>query len=325
MRASEQPPRSPLREVGEGPGVRSTTAPEGSIARFFAVTFGWSWSVGAACWAAGGYGDNASLGHLAWGFAFMMGPTLGALVATRGMPWPARRAALGLTMPRARWMAVAWLIPFTMIVVATLASTLLPGVRLRWPSEGLVEQMLLLSTPEKAQKVADLPPWLLSAGLLSQALTGSLFNVPFMLSEELGWRGVLWASWQRLGFWPNALATGLVWGVWHAPLIALGHNYPGMPLAGSLLMVAFCLLLTPPLHWVRENGGSVWHAALFHGTVNGTTMLGILCLVAPDWRGRGITGLAGLAVLLVASVVTALVRRRRDPTHPPPDAAGGGV
>lgn len=283
--------------------------PPGATARFFLVTFGWSWGVGAACWAAGGYGSNTGVGHVVWGAAFMLGPAFGALVATHGMPWATRREALGLVAPAARWLPAAWLIPFLMIAAATLGSMLLPGVRLRWPSEGLVEQMLLFSTPEKTQKLAAWPAPLLSLGMMAQALTGSIFNVPFMLSEELGWRGALWASWQRLGFWRNALATGLVWGVWHAPLIALGHNYPGMPLLGPLLMIVFCVLLTPPLHWVREQGGSVWHAALFHGTVNGTAMLGWLCLVAPDWRGRGITGLAGFAALLVAVVVTALLRR----------------
>ncbi|RYE85318.1 MAG: CPBP family intramembrane metalloprotease [Myxococcales bacterium] len=293
--------------------------PRGTTATFLAVTFGWSWSVGAACWAAGGYGSSIDVGHVVWGFVFMLGPAIGALVATRRMPWPRRREVLGLTSPRAAWLPAAWLIPFALIVAATLGSALLPGVRLRWPSEGLVAMMRELSTAEKAEKLAAWPAPLLSLGMLTQAVTGALFNVPFMLSEELGWRGLLWSSWRPLGFWPGALATGVVWGVWHAPLIALGHNYPGMPVRGPVLMVVFCVLLTPPLHRVREGGGSVWHAALFHGTVNGTAMLGWLSLVAPDWRGRGITGLAGFAVLLGAVGATAWERRR----WPPGDRPGG--
>ncbi len=132
-----------------------------------------------------------------------------------------------------------------------------------------------------------------------------------MLSEELGWRGALWSRWRSLGFRSkHALATGVVWGVWHAPLIAMGHNYPNDPIAGPFLMTIFCVLLTPVLHLVRERGGTIGHACLFHGTINAGATLGKICIVSPSWIGLGIVGLPGMVLLAIASAIALAVAVR---------------
>lgn len=276
---------------------------------YLLVAFGWSWSVAAVCAVVRGF--RSEVGHVVWGFLFMLGPMIGALVAAQRWPRGRRLAALGLRAPQGQALLWAWAVPALILLVATVSAALLPGVRLRWPSEGLIEQVALLGKPDQVEKIRTMPAMLLSVGLLVQTVTvGAVLNTPMLLSEELGWRGLLWSCWERLGFWRNALWTGLVWGLWHAPIIALGHNYPGMPVAGVFLMILFCVLLTPSLHAVRERGGTVWHAALFHGTVNGLATLGRLCLVAPDWRGTGIVGVTGLATLALSVVATAWVRAR---------------
>jgi hypothetical protein len=164
---------------------------------------------------------------------------------------------------------------------------------------------------ESAAKLATVPPTLISVGLGVQTLIfGPVVNAPIMLSEELGWRGTLWAEWRSLGFWRHALATGVVWGFWHAPLIAMGHNYPGDPVLGIFLMIVFCVLLTPALHLVRDRGGTIWHACLFHGTINAGATLGVLCIHSSSWAGRGIVGAPGLLALAVTAGWVALARRR---------------
>jgi hypothetical protein len=40
-----------------------------------------------------------------------------------------------------------------------------------------------------------------------------------------------------LGKWKAYLIVGVIWGLWHAPLIAIGFNYPGMPVLGILMMI----------------------------------------------------------------------------------------
>ena len=65
---------------------------------------------------------------------------------------------------------------------------------------------------------------------------------------------------------------GIVWGLWHAPLTVQGHNYglsyPGYPWTGILLMCLFCIFAGICLMWLTVKSGSIWPAALCHGTLN---------------------------------------------------------
>jgi hypothetical protein len=266
-----------------------------------------SWAVALGLYATGGMGTPWR--HVVGGFAFMIGPAIGAVVAVRGLPKGERGGVLAIARPKLdRWLVLAWLVPLLLVGAATLASGLVPGVAVRSPAAGLVAT-LDAADPGKSGRLTAFPPAVLSLLLtLQAAVMGAALNVPMMLSEELGWRGLLWSQWRSLGFWRHAAMTGFVWGVWHAPLISLGHNYPGMPVSGIGLMIVFCMLLTPALHLVRDRGGTVWHACVFHGTINASATLGTLCIAAPSWVGRGITGMPGFVVLAASVVLVAMVR-----------------
>ena len=41
-----------------------------------------------------------------------------------------------------------------------------------------------------------------------------------------------------LGRWRAALIYGALWGLWHAPIIVGGYNYPGYPVLGVIMMCA---------------------------------------------------------------------------------------
>jgi membrane protease YdiL (CAAX protease family) len=101
-------------------------------------------------------------------------------------------------------------------------------------------------------------------------------NVLFALGEELGWRGFLFPQLTPLGQWKAMLISGIVWGVWHAPVIAQGHNYPGYPVLGIFMMIVFCVLLGIILSWLYLNTKSPWVAALGHGSVNAAAGLPIM-------------------------------------------------
>ena len=282
--------------------------------RFLAISYGVSWAIAAVVYATGGIGSPVRLAI--GGFVFMLGPAVAALWLTRSMTREDRRAALGLRFRFDRWLLFAWLIPAVLVGAATLASALVPGTRLLSPAAALHAQIAASAGPAEADKLARFPAWLLSLLLVIQAFAiGPLINVPFMLSEELGWRGLLWSRWRRFGFVRHAFATGVVWGLWHAPLIAMGHNYPGEPRRGAALMILFCVLLTPSLHHVRDRGKTIWHACLFHGTINAGATLGKICIVSPSWEGLGIVGLPGLVLLAGAAAVILVVRARVSSIH----------
>jgi hypothetical protein len=290
--STDPPPTSPL---GDRPALW-----------MLAVAYAFSWSVALALWATGGITTGPR--HVVGGLVFMCGPAVAALVVRRAFRLP--RRDLGLALSFDRWVVVAWIVPLVILALAVVASLAAPEVELLTPTAALAEQLRLHASPEAAAELGQFQPGVLSLLLVLQAcVMGPLLNTPMMLSEELGWRGLLWSRWQGLGFWPHALATGFVWGLWHAPLIVMGHNYPDAPVLGVPMMIGFCMLLTPVLHHIRERGGSVWHACIFHGTINATATLASLCLLGGSSLLRGIVGVPGFLVLAAATVVVVMIRR----------------
>jgi membrane protease YdiL (CAAX protease family) len=85
-------------------------------------------------------------------------------------------------------------------------------------------------------------------GLLSSVTISFLSGC----GEEIGWRGLLHTELRPLGFWPNALLTGLFWLGWHLPLLALGYGYPAHPGLGVLLMAAHLLTASVGYAYLRE-------------------------------------------------------------------------
>jgi membrane protease YdiL (CAAX protease family) len=118
------------------------------------------------------------------------------------------------------------------------------------------------------------------------------------------------------------LITGAVWGLWHAPLIVQGYNYPGFPALGVLAMVVFCIGMSFALTAVRELTGSLIPVAAAHGMFNGIAVL--LIMLAPDAHPilAGPLGLLGgtLFALLGAAGWAAVARRRG--TSQPTSTAG---
>jgi membrane protease YdiL (CAAX protease family) len=105
-----------------------------------------------------------------------------------------------------------------------------------------------------------------------------LINIVFALGEELGWRGFLLPHLMPLGQWKAILISGIIWGVWHAPAVAQGHNYPGYPILGMFMMIIFCVLLGTIFSWLYLNTKSPWVAALAHGSINAVAGLPALFL-----------------------------------------------
>ena len=63
--------------------------------------------------------------------------------------------------------------------------------------------------------------------------------------EELGWRGYLLPKiGEKLSPLSASVFTGVIWGLWHAPIIAMGYNYGTNNLiAGIFAMTVFCTVL----------------------------------------------------------------------------------
>jgi membrane protease YdiL (CAAX protease family) len=143
------------------------------------------------------------------------------------------------------------------------------------------------------------------------------FNMIFAFGEEFGWRSYLLLRLAPLGGVPAAIITGIVWGLWHAPLIILnGYNYPGHPMLGVIVMVVFTVALSMIFTWLRFRSGSVWPSTLAHGAINAQYGFGFLLLSPADPLLRAPFGLVGLVPMIVFAIILATTGRlRAEPDH----------
>jgi CAAX protease family protein len=109
-------------------------------------------------------------------------------------------------------------------------------------------------------------------------LIGPLVGLLLGFGEEFGWRGFLQGQLVRLGKKRGVLLVGLIWSAWHYPVILMGFNYPGHPIAGLLMMTVYTTLLAFVLGYAMLKTGSIWLAAFLHG-LNNQTMAFIMIFV----------------------------------------------
>ncbi len=90
------------------------------------------------------------------------------------------------------------------------------------------------------------------------------------LGEEIGWRGFLLPELIKIMSFPKAaFLSGLVWAVWHYPLIIFGGYHGHSHLLYSLgCFTAVIIALSFPLSWLRLRSGSVWPCTFFHASHN---------------------------------------------------------
>ena len=90
----------------------------------------------------------------------------------------------------------------------------------------------------------------------------------FGFGEEYGWRGYLQGELVKLGKIRGILIVGMIWGIWHWPVIWMGHNYPGYPLWGTFLMTGYTILLGFILGYVMLKTRAIWLVAFLHALNN---------------------------------------------------------
>jgi membrane protease YdiL (CAAX protease family) len=112
------------------------------------------------------------------------------------------------------------------------------------------------------------PQTFLIAGFINTVVVGPLLGLWIAFGEEYGWRGYLQGELVKLGRVKGVLLVGVVWGVWHAPAVMMGHNYPGHPVLGPIAFLVFNLFLAIFLGYVMLKTGSVWLAAFMHALIN---------------------------------------------------------
>lgn len=120
--------------------------------------------------------------------------------------------------------------------------------------------------------------YLLQNGLFAVLLAPAINMFP-ALGEEVGWRGYMMPRLkERFGLLNGRLLGGVVWGVWHWPLMLLvgyeyGTDYLGAPLLGLVVWCVVCFALNTLLDILYEKTESIWVPAIAHGAFNAIAAL----------------------------------------------------
>jgi uncharacterized protein len=209
---------------------------------------------------------------VAWTLA-MFAPGIAAIVANRLIAGESVGALrLGRLGPK-RYYLWALLTPPALSVVALFFTVLLGAGEL-----DLTFSTVRAALPEGVEQGPIPLGLIVVVQALVAILLGSLINTIPAMGEELGWRGFLLPRLMYLGKWRAIVLSNVIWGLWHAPAILQGHNYPETPVLGVFLMVGFCLLIGIFLSWVYLATRSPWAPALGHGALNASAALPLLFL-----------------------------------------------
>lgn len=198
--------------------------------------------------------------------------------------------AYGLTFGGFRYYLLAYLLMLGYHLVHSLISLGL----------GLGE---LVSLTEGFSRLAPDFQWPAWQIVLMIFILGPIQNIIFGFGEEFGWRGYLVNKLLPRGLWYTIVASGIIWGLWHAPVILMGHNFPEHPYFGVVLMTLVMIPLGAVFLWLRLKSGSAVVVGFAHGVLNGTVFLGGAFVPEASMLLANPVGLIGLPLFSLMAYV----------------------
>jgi len=261
------------------------------LAFFLLLTFGITWTADFSMIARGVRFD-ASIPI--WAFfavaATMWIPAISAYVVRR---WVTRVGFSDAGLRFGPWKPylVVWVTVPLVFVLIYLLSWLVGTARPDWSLSAYLAQLQSARLPELLKS----PKVLLSLLFAVSVTFAPVLNPLATFGEEFGWTGYLLPGLLPLGKWSATIIYGLIWGLWHAPIVAKGYNYPGHPFAGVVMMCFFTIALALIQASLRIRYGSVLLTTWLHACVNaqGRGILPVVFSVANPLYG-GFTGFIGL-------------------------------
>jgi membrane protease YdiL (CAAX protease family) len=115
------------------------------------------------------------------------------------------------------------------------------------------------------------PPWIsIVLGIVLIGAYGLVRSVSSALGEEIGWRGFLVPELSKTtSFTATSLISGVVWSLWHYPILIYGDYNAGTPTwYGLTCFTVLVIAISFVFAWMRLKSGSLWTGAILHGSHN---------------------------------------------------------
>lgn len=271
---------------------------------YIGLAFGFSWAIFGLAFLIWGKGMNQIVMTVV-SILFMFGPLLATLSLEHFSKKKFSAPTLLIRVPFDKWLIFGILLMPIYALLSFGISLLFPSVQYDPEMTGMIERFADRFTEEQMDKMMQqmdqLPIPLLPLMMIQAMIAGPTINAIFAFGEELGWRAFMLRALGKWKFWPAALFNGAIWGLWHAPLILMGHNYPDHPVWGVGMMILWCMSLAPLFVYLTLISKSSIHAAVMHGTLNACAGLAILYVLGNDLM-TGVTGFAGIITAAVLSL-----------------------
>lgn len=278
---------------------------------FVILTFIFSYLLAGTYYLTGG--RISDTGFLYMAIFYMFIPMIVAIVLQKFV-YKDSLKALGLSFKLNRWWLIAWILPLVLALLTFGISLIMPGVQFSPGMDGFISRISGSLTPEQLDmlktQIASAPYIIFISALIQGLIYGPTINAVAAFGEEYGWRGFLQKQYSYMSFWKMSLVIGIIWGLWHAPIIIQGYNYPQHPVLGVFMMIVFTVLFTPLIAYVRIRSGSVIAAAIMHGTLNATVGISLLYTMGGSDLTVGVMGLAGFVAMGILNLVFILYDKK---------------
>ena len=291
------------------------------VLQFILLTFLISWSVALAAYLLRiAYGSILFFVILA--VCYMPAPAYATLILQK-LVYRGTLTPYGFTLKNLSWrwllittVGFVWFIVLgTFVVIGILGN--ISGVtlfgRIDFSEAAFIHQLTIFARGafgNVPQHLPIPPVAIFVLSLVQGVIAGFTVNLPFTFGEELGWRGLLLRETQSSGFLRSNLFVGVVWGLWHAPIIAQGHNYPGHPIGGIFMMTLFTTCLSFPMAYCRFKSRSILGPSALHGMFNPIGVLTALFVVRANPLFGFVAGIAGIAVTLLLTICICFFDKR---------------
>lgn len=284
--------------------------------QYLLLSFGLSWGIAGMYYLTGGRLTSPSALIMLLLYMFM--PMVSAIILQKFVYKKPLKSPLHIFFKPNRYFLIALIAPFLIAVAGIGVSLLFPGVSYTSGMEGMIDKYAPILSPSELAKLKDQiatspihPFWL---ALIQGLVAAVTVNAVAAFGEELGWRSYLYNELKKYGFWYTSVFTGIIWGLWHAPIIVQGYNYPDAPVFGVFLMMIFTTLYAPIFTYIRLKSKSVIAASILHGGINASAGLALLVTRGGNSLLVGALGLSGLIVLGLIDLVLFTILKKDTQT-----------